>query len=238
MENKEEIKTEDPELEVMMQAGLHFGHKTNKKHPKMEPYIFGVRNGVSVIDVSKTKENLEKALEFLAKSVSEGKTILFVGTKVQVKDLVKEVAQECDMPYINERWIGGTITNFETIKKRVDYLKDLEKKKLEGDLEKYTKKERSNFNKEIESLKTKFEGLKPLAKIPDIVFVVDTVHDDLAVKESRKKQVKVVAIVDTNSDPSLVDYLIPANDDALTSVKYIMDKIKNKIVEAKKNVQP
>jgi len=238
MENKEEIKTEDPELEVMMQAGLHFGHKTNKKHPKMEPYIFGVRNGVSVIDVSKTKENLEKALEFLAKSVSEGKTILFVGTKVQVKDLVKEVAQECDMPYINERWIGGTITNFETIKKRVDYLKDLEKKKLEGDLEKYTKKERSNFNKEIESLKTKFEGLKPLTKIPDIVFVVDTVHDDLAVKESRKKQVKVVAIVDTNSDPSLVDYLIPANDDALTSVKYIMDKIKNKIVEAKKNVQP
>jgi small subunit ribosomal protein S2 len=229
---------QSPELEELIKSGLHFGHKTNKKHPKMEPYIFGVRNGVSVIDVSKTKECLDKAMAFLAEAVSQEKTVLLVGTKVQLKNLVKTVAQESEIPYINERWLGGTITNFEVIKKRVDYLKDLEKKRDEGDLEKYTKKEKLDIMREIDSLKVKFEGLKSLTKIPDIIFVLDMVHDDLAVKEARAKKVKIIAIADTNANPDLADYPIPANDDALPSVKYILARFQKVISESKekKNV--
>jgi small subunit ribosomal protein S2 len=228
-----EVEIEDPALEELMKQGVHFGHKTTKKHPKMEQYIFGVRNGVNIIDVSKTKEKLEQALEFLTQSIVDGKTILLVGTKVQLKDLVRDFSEECEIPYINERWLGGTITNFDVIKERVDYLKDLEQKKKEGDLEKYTKKERIKINKEIDSLKKKFDGLKLLSQIPDILFVLDMHHDDLAIKEARMKKVKIIALADTNADPSLADYPIPANDDALPSVRYILDKFKETIKKAK-----
>lgn len=233
--NKQELDViEDAEIEEMMKAGLHFGHQKNKKHPKMEQYIYGVRNGVSVIDVSKTRIKLNEALDFIYKSALNGKSVLLVGTKVQVKNLTKETAEECEIPYINERWLGGTITNFEIIKKRVDHLKNLEKRKEDGDLEKYTKKERIKIDREIDSLRVKFHGLKSLSKIPDIIFVLDVTHDDLAIKEAQVKKIKTVGIVDSSGNPDIIDYPIPANDDALSSVKYILDKFKEVIIKASK----
>lgn len=235
-ENNDISAAEEGEMEELVKAGLHFGHKTTKRNPKMDPYLFGIRNGVSIIDVSKTKEKLDQALKFLAESVLNKKTILLVGTKVQLKESVKNFGEECEIPYINERWLGGTITNFEVMKKRIDHLIDLEKKKEEGELEKYTKKERIEIDKEIRSLKVKFEGLKRLFKVPDIIFVLNMTHDDLAVKEARMKNVKVVAIADTDANPELADYPIPANDDALSSVKYILEKVKETIQKAKSEI--
>jgi small subunit ribosomal protein S2 len=220
-------------IEEMAQAGLHFGHRISKVHPKMEPFIFGVRNTVHIIDLEKTKEKFKEALDFIKKLISEGGTILFVGTKTQIKDLVKEVAKECDFPYVNERWLGGTFTNFQVMRKRVEHLLDLEKKKAEGHFEKYTKKERAEIEKEIEKLEKKFGGLKKMENLPEAIFVCDMVKDKLAVKEARMKGVKIIAISDTNADPTLADFPIPANDDAISSVKYILEKVKEVILNQK-----
>ena len=199
----------------------------------MKPYLYGVRNTVHVIDLEKTKEKLQEALKFIQELISENKVLLIVGTKVQVKEMAKDLAKEFGLPYITERWLGGTFTNFEVLKKRVDYYKDLEKKKAEGELEKYTKKERAKIDQEIRDLEKKFGGIKNLEKLPDAVFVLDMKKDFLAVKEAREKGVKVIAISDTNIDPTLADYPIPANDDAISSVKYILDKVKEAIKSAK-----
>jgi len=227
---KTEIKLD---AEQMAQAGLHFGHRTSRIHPKMKPYIFAVRNGVHLIDLEKTAEKFKEALEFLKELASEGKTLLLVGTKIQIKDLVKETAKDCSLPYVTERWLGGTFTNFSVFKKRIEYFKELEKKKKEGELEKYTKKERANIDKELADLETKFGGIKDLEKLPDAVFVFDMKKDELAVKESRAKGVKVVGVSDTNIDPTQADYPVPANDDAISSVKYILDKLREVILKAK-----
>jgi len=221
------------DVEEMAKAGLHFGHKTSKIHPKMEPYLYGVRNTIHIIDLEKTKEKLEEALNFIKNLISENKTLLIVGTKIQVKDLVKNMAKDCSLPYINERWLGGTFTNFEVIKKRIDYFKDLEKKKTEGQLEKYTKKERAKIDQELRDLEIKFGGIKNLEKLPDAIFVLDMKKDALAVKEARKKGILVIGISDTNVDPTLADYPIPANDNAISSVKYILDKVREVILKAK-----
>jgi len=226
------LKTEE-----MAQAGLHFGHKSSKIHPKMKPYLYGVRNGVHIIDLEKTAEKLKEALNFMKEAVADGKIILIVGTKIQAKALVKQTAEECGLPYITERWLGGTLTNFETIKKRIDYFKDLERKKKEGELENYTKKERIKFDEELKNLEIKFGGIKILDKVPDIVFVLDMQKDDLAIKEAKAKDVKVVALADTNVDPTLADYPIPANDDAMLSVKYILEKVKEVIKIAQSKVK-
>lgn len=220
-------------VEEMAAAGLHFGHRTSKLNPKMLPFIFGTRNSVHIIDLEKTKEKLIEALKFIEELVKEKKTILFVGTKIQIRNLLKEVARECGLPYINERWLGGTFTNFSMIRKRVEYLIDLEKKLAEGYFDHYTKKEKKEIEKKIENLKKKFEGLKTLEKIPEAIFVCDMVKEKLAVKEAKKKKVKVIAIADTNADPSLADYPIPANDDAISSVRYILERVKKVIVETK-----
>lgn len=220
------------DTEEMARSGLHFGHRTSTIHPKMMPYLYGARNSVHIIDLEKTKEKLAEALKFIQELISENKVLLLVGTKVQVKDMAKDLAKEFGLPYITERWLGGTFTNFEVIKKRVDYYKDLERQKAEGELEKYTKKERANIDQEIKDLETKFGGVKDLEKLPDAVFVLDMKKDFLAVKEAREKGVKVIAISDTNVDPTLVDYPIPANDDTVSSVKYILDKVKEAIKSA------
>jgi len=225
------------DTEEMAKAGLHFGHKTSKLHPKMEPYIFGVRNTIHIIDLEKTKEKFIQALEFIKNLISENKILLVVGTKIQVKELVKNFAIECNLPYINERWLGGTFTNFEVIKKRLDYFKDLEKKRAEGELEKYTKKERLMIDKEIRDLETGFGGIKNLEKLPDAIFVLDMRKDHLAVKEAGKKGVEIVAICHTNCDPTLADYPIPANDDAISSVRYILEKVKEVILKTKTKTQ-
>jgi len=233
---KEDMEKENPfnlNVEEMARAGLHFGHKTSKVHPKMFPFIFGVRNTVHIIDLEKTKQKFEEALKFIQELVSQNKVILFVGTKPQIKDLVKEIATELGYPYVNERWLGGTFTNFEVIKKRAEYLKDLEKKKAEGFFEKYIKRERAEIEKKIQKLEKKFGGIKNLEKLPDAIFVCDMVKDKLAVKEARRKGVKIIAISDTNADPTLADYPIPANDDAISSVKYILEKVKEVILKAK-----
>ena len=232
-----EIKKEKNKFKIdpeeMTRVGVQFGHRTSRINPKMNQYLFGVRNTVHIIDVEKTKEKLIEALEFVQKLISEDKILLLVGTKIQIKDLVKSVAEECGLPYVIERWLGGTFTNFSTILKRVNYYKDLEEKKSSGELDKYTKKERAKFDQELKSLEIKFKGLKDLNRLPDAVFVCDMRKDKLAIKEAKDKGVKVIAICDTNVDPTLADYPIPASDDATSSVKYILDKIKEAILKAK-----
>ena len=221
------------DTEEMAKAGLHFGHRTSRSHPKMKPYLFGTRNGVQVIDLEKTAEKLKEALSFIQQIISEDKILLFIGTKVQAKDLVKSTAKECGLPYVSERWLGGTFTNFETIKKRIDYFKETEKKKAEGELEKYTKKERLEMDKELKELETKVGGIKELTKLPDAIFVLDMMKDKLAIKEAKNRGVSIIALADTSADPTSVDYAIPANDDAVSSLKYILDKVKEVILEAK-----
>ena len=221
------------DLEEMTRAGVHFGHRTSSINPKMSQYIFGIRNNVHIIDVEKTKEKLVEALEFIQKLIKENKTLLLIGTKIQIKALVKSVAEECSLPYVAERWLGGTFTNFSTILKRIDYYKDLEKKRDSGELEKYTKKERAKFDKELEGLEIKFKGIRDLKQLPEVIFVCDMRKDKIAVKEARDKGIKVIAICDTNIDPTLADYPIPGSDDAISSVKYILNKVKEAVKSAK-----
>ncbi len=232
----EDIKSPILNVEQMQTAGLHFGHRVSRLHPKMKPYVSGIKNNVHIIDLEKTGKEFEKALAFISKLVSEGKTVLFVGTKIQVKQLVKSNAELSGMPYVVERWLGGMFTNFETILKRVQYFKELEHQKATGVLEKYTKKERSLFDKELEILRKKFEGVKNVAKLPDAVFILDVKKDITCAKEARKKGIKIVGVVDTNIDPTLVDYPIPANDDAISSVAYILEKVSETIANSKAQI--
>jgi len=232
-QTKETPKAVDPVVDEMTKAGLQFGHKTSKTHPKMKPYIAGIRNTVHIFNLDKTKEKLEAALVFVESIVKEGKTLLLVGTKVQIRELVKNVAAECDIPFVTERWIGGTLTNFETIQKRVTYMKELEEKKKTGELEKYTKKEQAQFNKEIQELEKKYGGVRNLPRLPDAIFICDLDENNLALREAVKKEIKVVAICDTNIDPTPIDYVIPANDDAVSSMHYMLEKLRERIKNAK-----
>ena len=183
--------------------------------------------------MEKTEKELEKALKFIAKTITDGKSIVFIGTKAQLKAIVQKSAEECGLPYVTERWLGGTFTNFETIQKRVAYFKDLEAKRASGGLDKYTKKERLDFDKELVILKTKFEGVRNMTKLPDVVFIAGIDRDITAAREAKKKGIKIVAIVDTNVNPDIVDYPIPANDDSIGSVQYLLEKIKNCIIESR-----
>lgn len=233
-EKTQKIKDEkfNKNLEDMAQAGLYLGHRTSKTHPKMQTYIFGIRNDIHIIDIEKTAEKLKEALEFIKKLISEGKTLFLVGTKIQAKNLVKEAGKETGLPYVAERWLGGTFTNFDTIKKRLAFFKELERKKEKGELEKYTKKERAKINQKLQDLEKKFGGIKELEKLPDAIFVLDMKKDGLAIKEAATKKIAVIAIADTNVDPTPADYVIPANDDAVSSVKYILEKVKEVIKKA------
>ncbi|KXB08842.1 30S ribosomal protein S2 [candidate division MSBL1 archaeon SCGC-AAA382N08] len=213
----------DPEQ--MVQQGVHFGHSPSKLHPEMERYLYGIRNTINIIDLEQTAEKLKQALSFIKQLKEEDRTLLVVGTKIQVQDLTEEFAKQGGFPYVNERWIGGTFTNFDNISERIEYLKELEQKREEGEFEKYTKKEKADKEEEIEKLQRKFGGLKSLNGLPDAVLVLHMRKDDLAVREAQKKGVKIIGIADTNVDPTQADYPIPANDDAITSVQYILDKI-------------
>lgn len=225
-------------MEEMAKAGLYFGHRISRLHPNMKQYLSGIRNTVHIIDLEKTAEKLKEALKFIQELASEGKLLLLVGTKIQVGDLVKKIAEEYDLSYINERWLGGTFTNFKTIRDRVEYFQKIEKEREKGELEKYTKKERMKINKELGDMKKKFEGLRKLTRLPDAVFVLDIKKDALAVKEARMKGIKTIAICDTDTDPNLIDYPIPANDDAISSVKYILEKMAEVIKKTKTKTQP
>lgn len=220
-------------LEEMAKAGVAFGHSVSRLHPKMKPFVAGVKSNIHLIDLEKTSKEFSSALQYITKLVADGKSILFVGTKIQIKDLVKASAMECQMPYVVERWLGGTFTNFETITKRVQYFKELETKKATGGLEKYTKKERSLFDKELEILTKKFEGIKHMNRLPEAVFIFDLKKDITCAREAKRKGIKVVAVTDTNVDPSLADYMIPANDDAISSIRYILENVKETILNKK-----
>ena len=228
--SKEDIKLS---IEEMTAAGVNFGHKASKLHPKMKQYVTGVKNGVQIFDLEKTSKELLKALTFISKIVSEGKSIIFVGTKIQLRGMIQEVAKECGIPYVTERWLGGTFTNFETIQKRVNYFKDLEKKREAGELAKYTKKEQLDFDKEIAKLKVKFEGIRNMSKLPDAVLIFGLDKDVTCANEAKRKGIKIISIVDTNVNPDIADYIIPANDDAMSSVRYIIGKIKEVIQNSK-----
>jgi len=211
-----------PSLEEMLKAGVHFGHRTSKWNVKMEPYIFTARNSVHIIDLEKTQEKLAKALKFIQGIKEKKGVILFVGTKVAVKEITSQTAKKCRMPYVNERWLGGTLTNFGIISKRLEYFRDLEEKNKKGELKKYTKKEQHQFGVELQKLEKQFGGIKKMLKLPEALLVVDVQKEKLAVKEARMKNVPVIGLCDTNSDPSIIDYPIPVNDDAITSLKLIL----------------
>jgi small subunit ribosomal protein S2 len=232
--SKGEIKIN---VEEMAGAGVGFGHKVSKLHPKMKQYVSGIKNNVHTFDLNKTAIELQKALNFVSKLVSEKKQIIFVGTKIQVREMVKSAAKDCGVPYVTERWLGGTFTNFETISKRVEYYKQLERKKLTGELEKYTKKERLMFDREIEALKIKFEGIKDMAKLPDAVFIFDMIKDETCLREAKIKKIKIIGIADTNTNPDAADYPIPANDDSISSVGYILEKATEVILNAKETIK-
>lgn len=233
-EKKEPIKDFGIDIDEMTKAGIHLGHKISKLHPNMEEYIVGIRNTVHIINLKKTASGLKEALVFISELLKKEGKMLLIGTKVPLKSLIEDIAKESNLFYVSERWLGGTFTNFKVINKRVQYFKELENKKKEGKLEKYTKKERIEIEKELNKLEKKFKGIKNMETLPDAVFICDIVKDNLALKEAKAKKIKVIAIVDTNADPLLVDYPIPANDDAISSVKYILEKVVKIVKKSKK----
>lgn len=225
-----------PSVEEMLEAGVHFGHPVSKWHPKAASYIYGAKNGVHIINLLKTEESLKKVLEVVSEVVSKGDEILFVGTKKQAKDLIKNAALKCGMPYVTERWLGGTFTNFGTLLKSIKKLNKLELEKQTGEFSKYTKKEVIVLNRLIEKLNKNLGGIKNIKKIPALVFVVDLKSQDTTIKEARNKSIPIIGICDTNVDPNLVNYQIPGNDDAIKSVDMIANLIADAVNEGKKKL--
>lgn len=221
------------QMKDMLANAVHFGHKSTKWNPKMKPYLYGVRDGVHIFDLNKTFVGLIEAKNFLKLSCSQGKTVLMVSTKQQCADLLQSQAEACKMPYVTKRWIPGLLTNFKTVKARVKYMQKLRDERDNGGFDKYTKKEALEFGKEIEKLEYALSGVEHMERTPDIVFVVDVCRDKIAVKEARKVGAKVVAIVDSNSDPDDVDYIIPGNDDAIKAITYIVNEVAGAINEGK-----
>jgi small subunit ribosomal protein S2 len=221
----------------MLKAGVHFGHKNSRWNPKMKEYIFGVKNNIHIIDLEKTEGLFKKALDFLKSTVENGGKILFVGTKPQARVLIEEVAMTLDMPYVKNRWLGGTFTNFGEIKRRIKYFNDQENLLGSDEIKKYTKYEQSRIKKEVARMNEKMGGIKRLEKLPQALFVVDVKENALAIKEARSAGIATVAIADTNTDPNSVDYPIPGNDDALSSLKYMLGLVAKNVVEAKSHIK-
>jgi small subunit ribosomal protein S2 len=210
------------DIKALLEAGAHFGHKTSRWHPKMAPYIHSKRGGIHIIDLTKTVEALEKALSFVELQSSKGHQILFVGTKKQSTNIIKETAESAGQPYVTERWLGGMLTNSSTISGRIKKLKDLESKMASGELAtRYNKLEVQRFQEQIDSMNVLYGGVKDLRGKPGALFINDILENDIAVKEATKLGVPIIAIVDTNTDPTGIDYPIPANDDSISTVKYI-----------------
>ena len=222
------------DIKQLLEAGVHFGHKTSRWHPKMAPYIHSKRQDSHIIDLTKTVEGLEKALPAITKAVEGGRKVLFVGTKKQVKEAVREAAESVKQPYVVERWVGGMLTNSATVNQQIKKLKTLEKRMESGELSKrYSKLEVQRYAEEIESLNTKYGGIKDLMGRPGILFVTDAIADANAIREAKTLNIPVVAIVDTNVNPDGIDYVIPANDDAIKGVKLLLDYVIEAIKEAK-----
>ena len=220
-------------MKQLLEAGVHFGHQTRRWDPKMAEYIFQARNGIHIIDLQKTSKKLDEAYAFLKEQAEEGKTVLFVGTKKQAQECIKEAAQKCNMYYVDQRWLGGMLTNFKTIEARVKRLTDLERMAEDGTFEVLPKKEVANLKKEMEKLEKNLGGIKDMKEIPGVMFVVDPKKERIAVLEAHKLGIPVVGLVDTNCNPEDVDYAIPGNDDAIRAVKLIADVMANAVIEGR-----
>ncbi|MDT8898105.1 MAG: 30S ribosomal protein S2 [Thermanaerothrix sp.] len=220
-------------MKALLESGVHFGHRTNKWHPAMRPYIFTERNGIHIIDLQQTVKALNEAYKVVVDTVSKGGTVLFVGTKRQAQDTIREEAQRCGMPYVVERWLPGTLTNWITIYQRILELDRLEKMRDSGELQARTKKERLLIEREIVRLQTRLSGLRTMKRLPDLLFVVDVCREATAVHEANLKNIPVIALVDTNCDPTGVDYVIPSNDDAIRAIKLLVGKIADAVLEGK-----
>jgi len=224
-------------MKRLLEAGVHFGHQTRRWNPKMKEYIFTERNGIYIIDLQKTVKKIEEAYEFVKNVSAEGGNILFVGTKKQAQESIQEEAQRCGMFYVNQRWLGGMLTNFKTIRRRIDRLNELEKMEEEGLFEVLPKKEVLNLKHEKERLEKNLGGIKDMTELPQAVFIVDPRKERIAVQEARKLGIPIVAIVDTNCDPDEVDYVIPGNDDAIRAVKLLTEKIADAVIEGRQGEQ-
>lgn len=218
-------------MKQLLEAGVHFGHQTRRWNPKMKPYIFTARNGIYIIDLQKTLSMFETAYNFVRDRVAEGAKVLFVGTKKQAKNTIEEEARRCGMFYVNHRWLGGTLTNFSTIRKSIEKLKELEAMRDGGFFGNLTKKEGIKLNRKIEKLERNFRGIKDMEELPQIIWIVDPKKEYIAVREARKVGIPIVAIVDTNCDPDEIDYVIPGNDDAIRAIKLLTSKIADAVIE-------
>lgn len=224
-------------MKQLLEAGVHFGHQTRRWNPKMAPYIFTERNGIYIIDLQKTVKKVEEAYNFVRALAGEGKTLLFVGTKKQAQEAVKEEATRCEMFYVNERWLGGMLTNFQTIQKRISRLKELEKMEENGTFDVLSKKEVLTLRHEMERLQKFLGGIKNMQQLPGALFVIDPRKERIAIAEARKLGIPIVAIVDTNCDPDEIDQIIPGNDDAIRAVKLLTGKMADAILEGKQGEQ-
>ena len=220
-------------MKQLLEAGVHFGHQTRRWDPRMAEYIFQARNGIHIIDLQKTSKKLDEAYEFIRSQAEEGKNILFVGTKKQAQECVKEAAEKCGMFYINERWLGGTLTNFNTIRTRVERLNELERMEEDGTFDVLPKKEVVLLRKEMEKLNKNLGGIKEMTEIPDVMFIVDPKKEHIAILEAKKLNIPVVGLIDTNCNPNDVDYVIPGNDDAIRAVKLMTDVMANAVIEGR-----
>lgn len=220
-------------LMEMLKAGVHFGHKKSLWNPKMAPYIFTTRNGIHILDLEKTHGKLAEAMAFARETAAKGGTVLFVGTKRQAKEEVKKAAESCGMPYVVTRWLGGTFTNFRTIQKTIKKMDRLQKMMETGEILKYTKKEQLMIKREVEKMGTFFSGIKDMNKLPDAIFVLDTKYDEIPVEEARQSKVKVIGIVDTNADPTNVNYVIPSNDDAVKVITFMAQAMAEAVNEGR-----
>jgi len=229
---------EEPTLSVismraLLEAGVHFGHQTRRWNPKMKPYIFQERNGIYIIDLALTVQKLRETYEAVKQMSREGKVILFVGTKKQAQDVVKEEAERAGTYFVNQRWLGGTLTNFSTIQKRIARLRELENMKQQGDFDRLPKKEVARLTDEMTKLERFLGGIKDMHRLPDAIFIVDPKKEQIAVNEARKLKIPIIAVIDTNCDPDEIDYPIPGNDDAIRAVKLMVSKIADAIIEGR-----
>ena len=218
-------------MKALLESGVHFGHRPQRWNPKMKPYIFTERNGVHIIDLQQTIGAINTVYQLIQNTVAAGGTVLFVGTKQQAQETIAQEAQRCEMPYVNQRWLGGTLTNWRTIRKRIDYLLNLEARRDRGDFERLTKKEALDLQRQIEKLDIRLGGIREMRDLPDMLFVVDVRREATAVKEANKLGLPIAAMVDTNCDPDPIDYLIPANDDAIRAIKLITSKMADAVLE-------
>lgn len=218
-------------MKALLETGVHFGHRRRRWNPKMKPYIFTERNGIHIIDLQQTSAALEKAYNAVRNTVAEGGTLLFIGTKRQAQESVAEQAQRCGMPYVNQRWLGGTLTNWRTIRQRIDYLKRLEERRDQGEFDLLIKKEALKLHREIAKLTERLGGIKEMHDLPDLLFATDVRREYIAVNEANRLGIPVIAMVDTNCDPDPIDYVIPANDDAIRAIKLVTTKMADAVLE-------